>query len=390
MNPDRSVDKTISHHIHNPKIIYVNFRLQASHTSFNPLLRRKNSRVRWFETELTEFYNFVEAQQLLNHEQEKKYGKAIRMWTQIESARERLAQEAIVSATSTIDPQTQVSSTSIIRGRKVSDEELAAALGCSASTIQKMSKYAQISKIKLVNGNLKLVMAVVSRYRQSNIPNIELISEGVRGLARAAMRFDYTKGFRFATYATWYVHQAVAEYARTRRNLAKMPGKYLVMIRRVKQFSADYKEEHNRFPTIPEIADALKESRFDVIKVLSMQIYPTSTSLKINKQTSKESKDMTVEDCIKSEIKGPSAISWSADMRSSLEQLMESNLNDVEKDVLRLRLGLDDGKEKALKEVGRHFQITWKQVKNMERDALSKLSVSDELPDFVDSYHSVA
>jgi RNA polymerase primary sigma factor len=81
-----------------------------------------------------------------------------------------------------------------------------------------MRHYSEVARNRLVNSNLKLVLAVVSRYRTSAIPNVELIAEGTRGLSKAALRYDYTKGFRFATYATWYVHQAIAEYVRWQKH----------------------------------------------------------------------------------------------------------------------------------------------------------------------------
>ena len=85
----------------------------------------------------------------------------------------------------------------------ISEEEVAESMGCSTKTLEKIRRCAEISRIRLVNSNLKLVLAVVSRYRTSAIPNAELIAEGTRGLARAVDRYDYSKGFRFATYATY-------------------------------------------------------------------------------------------------------------------------------------------------------------------------------------------
>ena len=159
--------------------------LSASH-SFNPFTsRNKNSRLKWFEVDLERFYSFVNDQPLLTAEQEHWCGKAVKLWIQVEKERDNLIVSRNVSS--------------------ISREELAAYLGCSELTLAKMERYAELSKEKLVNGNLKLVLAVVSRYRTSGIPNTELIAEGTRGLAKAALRYDYSKGFRFATYATWYI-----------------------------------------------------------------------------------------------------------------------------------------------------------------------------------------
>lgn len=341
---------------------------------FNPFTaRNKNSKVKWFETDLETFYDYVETQKLLTAEQELQYGKAMRMWYQIEQMRDYLQSQH--------KPDYQVQ-----------NNELAEAMGCSIATLEKTSRYAEISKNQLVSCNLKLVLAVVSRYRSSAIPNAELIAEGTRGLARAALRYDYSKGFRFATYATWYVHQAIADYVRWRKHPAKMPSRYLMLFKKVKLFSAQYKLERSRLPTISEIAVGLKQPQFDIIKVLSMQQYPTllGTPVKSKYSTTKyEGKERTLEDMLPSAFKAPLAHAGSRDLRRDMEKMMQVNLNDVERDILRLRLGLDDGRAKPIKEVGKRFHISWKQVRSVEKLALAKLMRSPEIKDFVQNYHDL-
>lgn len=338
--------------------------------AFNPFSQRvKNTRVKWFESDLEAFYAFVEAQPLLTAEQELQYGKALKMWINVEKKRGELSDILDLD-----------------ENRLVSNEELALSVGCSVVTLQKMQKFADIAKAKLVNSNLKLVLAVVSRYRTSSVPNSELIAEGIRGLARASLRYDYSKGFRFATYATWYVHQAVADYVRWKKHPAKMPSRYLLLQRKVKQYSNDHKAEKNRLPTVDEICDALGSSRYDVVKVLSMQTYPLLLHQPINRQNSKQDgKDRGLDEIMPSLFKAPIQHARSQDRRGDMEKMMQVNLNDVERDVLRLRLGLDDGRVKPVKEVGKRFKISWKQVRNVEKEAISKLKCSEEIADFVDN-----
>ena len=341
--------------------------------SFNPFLgRNKNTNVKWYETELENFYEFVEKQPLLTAEQELQYGKALQMWTQIEAVRRRIQLQSNIT-------------------ERLSDQYLSESLGCSHVALEKLSKYADISRTRLLNSNLKLVLAIVSRYRTSGIPNSELIAEGTRGLAKSVLRFDYTKGFRFATYATWYVHQAVSEYVRWRKHPAKMPSRYLLLLRKVKQFSTDHKTATGFSPTVQEIADGLGQSHFDVIKVLSMQTYPSLLNTPISSQNSKapDGKTRSLEDVLPSLYKAPLAETDSKDLRRDMENMMLTNLNDIERDILRLRLGLDDGRVKPIKEVGKRFKISWKQVRSVEKEALTKLAESREINEFVDSYHSV-
>eukprot|EP01038_Epipyxis_sp_PR26KG_P007882 gene7882-10698_t len=354
--------------------------------NFNPYTRSRNSKVRWHESELESLFTFVEEQPLLNAEQEIQYGKALRMWLQVELLREHLQHRLNLNINND-------NNSSINHIDSINNEELSKAIGCSSITLDKMSKYAEISKNKLINSNLKLVFSVVSRYRTSSIPNAELIAEGTRGLSKAVLRYDHTKGFRFATYATWYIHQAVAEYVRWRKHPAKMPSRYLLLQRRVKQYSKDHKMLTGSFPSVSQLVESLGETHFDIIKVLSMQTYPSllCTPFKYSKENSgKESATKrTFEDVLPSNYKAPCAETDSKDLRRDMEMMMKTNLNDVERDILRLRLGLDDGRVKPIKEVGKKFKISWKQVRNVEKSALSKLLVSEEISQFVDSYHSV-
>ena len=344
---------------------------------FNPFTQRqRNNKVKWFESDLDAFYNFVDNQPLLTATEELQFGKALRMWTQVETMRDQLEEESRTQG----------------NNNPVSDIDLASVIGCSVSTLEKMGPYAEASKAKLVNCNLRLVLAVVSRYRTAGIPNGELISEGTRGLSKAALRYDYSKGFRFSTYATWYVHQAIFEYVRWRKHPAKMPSRYIMLQRRVKEFSADFKNEKGRQPTVEELSINLTQSQYDIIKVLSMQTYPTLLGSPVGSANSRgdgAKNERTFEDVIPSVYKAPLAINESKDLRRDMEQMMLVNLNEVERDVLRLRLGLDDGRVKAVKEVGKRFKISWKQVRSVEKEALSKLLVSSEINEFVNNYNSV-
>lgn len=339
---------------------------------FNPFTaRHKNTRVRWFESDMENFYLFVEQQPLLTHPQELQYGKAMSMWFQVEQMRASMRAE-------------------LGSDKYISNEDLAKALGCSTITLEKMCKYAELSKTKLVNSNLRLVLAVVSRYRNSAIPNSELIAEGTRGLTRAVLRYDYKKGFRFATYATWYVHQSISDYVRWRKHPARMPSRYLILFRRVKEYTKQFKTTRSRMPSIEEISLGLKAPHFDIIKVLSMQIHPSQLGSSIqNRNTIKQNgRERSLEEILPSVYKTPNAQTNSKDLRRDMERIMQCSLSDVERDVLRLRLGLDDGKAKAVKEVGKRFKISWKQVRNVEREAMSKLLDSDEITGFVNDYNS--
>ena len=271
----------------------------------------------------------------------------------------------------------------------VTDKELAEVLNCSVEKLHKIQQYYNVAKTRLVNSNLKLVLAVVSRYRSSNIPNAELIAEGTRGLSRAALRYNYSKGFRFATYATWYVHQAVYEYVRWRKHPAKMPSRYLLLQRKVKDYQRTFQEREGRLPGPNEISEALDLSRFDVSKVLTMQLYPLLLCTTVNYKGSykQEGKERTYEEYLPTKNELPT--DYNKDLREEMEIMMRENLNQVERDVLRLRLGLDNGRPKAVKEVGKRFKISWKDVRNVEKEAIAKLKDSEQIANFIENYESV-
>ena len=387
-------------------------------SSFNPFTNRnKNTNVKWYENDMGNFYNFVENQPLLTSKQELQYGKAIKMWIKVEKMRENMERQYNNVTNDNSDSmdnlqeydqfndeynddydniygnsnRNTILNTTQISMRVISNAELAEKIGCSVATIEKMKRYAELSKRRLVNSNLKLVMAVVSRYRQSNIPNSELIAEGTRGLAKAALRYDFSKGFRFATYATWYIHQSISDYVRFRKHPARMPSRYIMLNRKIKSFTSSYLESHSRYPTIPEMSKSLGASEFDIIKSLSMQAYPILLNTPMNfkesyKQTGQEK---TYEDVLPSIFKSPTDLSNTKDLRRDMESMIQSNLNDVERDVLRLRLGLDDGRVKPVKEIGRIFHISWKQVRSLEKQALSKLLDSNEIGEFCDKMMDV-
>lgn len=143
---------------------------------FNPFAsRNRNTNIKWYEAELESFYLFVQKQPLLSAKQEFQFGRALQMWTKIEESRINLQRLRNSS-------------------EKTSNEELAKFNSYTVAQLEQLYKCAMIAKYKLVNSNLRLVLAVVSRYRSTSISNSELIAEGTRGLSKAALRFDHSRG----------------------------------------------------------------------------------------------------------------------------------------------------------------------------------------------------
>lgn len=335
---------------------------------FNPFSRKRNSNVRWNDEGLLDFFEYVEKQPRLTVEEEKKYGKAVKMWNFVLDTRAKLQEEIFPS--------------------QLTIEELAVAVGCSLETLRKVEKYAYIAEKRLVDSNLKLVMGVVSRYRQPEITNAELITVGITGLEKAAKKYDYARGFRFATYATWYVHQAVSDHVRISKHPQRIPTKYLVLSRRLKEFYAQYNLNNQCAPTVNLVAKELGATEEDIRRVLSIYSPPISTNIKVG--TGLEFKDKrghSLEEMLVDTTEIDEAESQlhvlqeTQKTREYLESLMSLCLTEPERDYIRVKFGLENGNEMLVKEVGEKFKVSWKKLQQMEVVAIAKLQAAASDPE---------
>jgi RNA polymerase sigma factor (sigma-70 family) len=185
---------------------------------------------------------------------------------------------------------------------------------------------------KLVSSNLRLVLAVVRRYTKTKVPLAELIAEGTRGLSKAVRRYDFERGFRFATYATWYVTQAVADAARFSTTPAKIPSKYITLRRSLKKFIPQYQEENSRNPTLQEICEALGTCELYVVKCLNIQNAAISLNEVIGKSGDSKG-DRTFEEILQSESGlNPDLQSRQNQLNRDINVALEKNLEKEEKD----------------------------------------------------------
>lgn len=331
---------------------------------FNPFVARdRNSNNDWLDDKnLEAYYEFISQQPLLTDKQEYQLGRAIQFWNRLENVRESLRQRLHGTNATAIN-----------------DSELAIYIGCKAEEIGKMRKYSEISKRRLLLSNLKLVMAVVSRYRSATISNAELIANGVFGLSQAVLRYDYSRGFRFATYATWYIHQAVSYFVQARKANITLPNRELALLRKMKQFISAISKTSTRKPSIGEIAEALSIPRFQVMKILSCRRTPTRINQPITGQSTDQDGDKvkTLDMIIPSFTTEPTESFAIESIKSYVEALLQDNMTQVEMDVLRARLGLEEGREVRLKEIGKKYKLSWMKIRKLEEEALGKLQSMD-------------
>jgi len=252
----------------------------------------------------------------------------------------------------------------------------------SRRKLQRSVRDGDRARQQLIQANLRLVVSIAKRYVGRGMQLLDLVQEGNLGLMRAVQKFDHSKGFKFSTYATWWIRQAISRAIADQARTIRIPVHMVETINRVRRTQRDMLQKLEREPTIEELASEVDLTIEKVREILQISLDPVSLEAPVGEDDSQLG-DFLADENADKPVDVAARAMLSNDVLEALDEL-----NDREKEVVRMRFGLIDGRARTLEEVGRAFGVTRERIRQIESKTLAKLrhpQRSEKLRDYLDA-----